>query len=205
MPPPLARRTRRRLALRDRPAVRQSTDNPSLPSPPLHPAPGSRAVLTDLQDVFHRLNEAQVRYLVCGGLAVVAHGHLRVTHDLDLALAPDEVNLRAGLAALESLGFRPALPIPASDFADPVKRAFWQREKNMQVFSLVSAERRDLVIDLFCSLPFAFDPEWESAPEITLGPGFPPCRIVTLSTLRAMKRLAGRPIDLDDLEHLPSP
>ena len=88
------------------------------------------------------------------------------------------------------MGFQPHLPVNASDFADPDIRRRWREEQNMQVFSLRAPAREDLVIDLFCDLPFDFENEWEQALETTLGPDFPPCRIVSLSTLRAMIRLA---------------
>ena len=42
-----------------------------------------------LENIFIALNEAEVRYLVAGGLAVMAHGYLRMTRDLDLILALD--------------------------------------------------------------------------------------------------------------------
>lgn len=160
-------------------------------------------MLTDLKEIFTRLNAVGVRYLVCGGLAVVAHGHLRVTHDIDLALAMDEENLRKALSEMESLGFHPHLPLRAIEFADAKIREQWQREKNMEVFSFISTCRKDLVIDLFCSLPFDFDTEWDNALIAQLAPGFPTCPIVRLGTLKAMKRLAGRPVDLEDLKHLP--
>jgi hypothetical protein len=36
-----------------------------------------------IETVLATLNEAGVRYLVVGGVAVVLHGHLRTTADLD--------------------------------------------------------------------------------------------------------------------------
>jgi hypothetical protein len=41
---------------------------------------------SELLSVFAALERAKVRYLVVGGVAVVLHGHLRVTADLDLDL-----------------------------------------------------------------------------------------------------------------------
>jgi len=41
--------------------------------------------------VFEALNGARVRYVVVGGVAVVLHGHARLTTDLDLV-----VDLAAG-------------------------------------------------------------------------------------------------------------
>ncbi len=160
-------------------------------------------MLTDLQQIFERLNTAGVRYLVCGGLAVIVHGHLRTTHDLDLALAMDASNLEKAMTVFGELGFVPHLPVKTEDFADQATRQRWMREKNMQVFSLIAADRKDLMVDLFCEPPFDFDQEWDQALITTFGPGFPDCRVVSLSTLRDMKRRAGRAIDLDDLRQLP--
>ena len=37
-----------------------------------------------VEAVVRGFNEAQVRYLIAGGVAVVAHGYVRFTADLDL-------------------------------------------------------------------------------------------------------------------------
>ena len=39
--------------------------------------------LESVSAIVEALNAAKVRYLVAGGLAVVAHGYLRFTNDLD--------------------------------------------------------------------------------------------------------------------------
>ncbi len=36
--------------------------------------------LSHLEQIFGALNEAQVRYVVVGGLAVIAHGYVRYTN-----------------------------------------------------------------------------------------------------------------------------
>ncbi len=38
------------------------------------------------EPIFDALNEGGVRYVVVGGFAVVLHGHVRLTVDLDLVL-----------------------------------------------------------------------------------------------------------------------
>ena len=55
--------------------------------------------------VFLSLDEAGVPFLVIGGHAVVLHGHLRNTFDLDLLIADSK--LAAARAVLTSLGYRP--------------------------------------------------------------------------------------------------
>ena len=54
--------------------------------------------------VFLALNEACVPFLVIGGHAVVLHGHLRNTFDLDLLIA--ESKLAPARASLTNLGYR---------------------------------------------------------------------------------------------------
>ncbi|HEY6104570.1 MAG TPA: hypothetical protein VIV59_01215, partial [Anaeromyxobacteraceae bacterium] len=74
------------------------------------------------------------------GVAVVLHGHLRTTADLDLVVSLVPANVRRALAALGGLGFRPRAPVRADDFADPAARAGWAEEEGMTVFSLWSAQ-----------------------------------------------------------------
>jgi hypothetical protein len=54
--------------------------------------------------VFLALGEAGAPFLVIGGHAVVLHGHLRNTFDLDLLIA--ESNLAAARTALNDMGYR---------------------------------------------------------------------------------------------------
>ncbi|MBM3357125.1 MAG: hypothetical protein FJY54_05305 [Betaproteobacteria bacterium] len=42
--------------------------------------------LASFEALVAALETARVRYLVAGGLAVSAHGHLRFTHDVDLVV-----------------------------------------------------------------------------------------------------------------------
>ncbi len=79
--------------------------------------------MTEIERVLHALEAAGVRYLVVGGVAVVLHGHPRLTADLDLALALDTGNVRAAFAALAGLGYRPRVPVTAESFADAGGRA----------------------------------------------------------------------------------
>ena len=91
-----------------------------------------------VEAVVRALNAADVRYLIAGGLAVVAHGYVRFTADIDLLLDLDPANLRRAIAALTPLGYRPRAPVPIDDFVQPGKRAQWVREKGLIVFSLFS-------------------------------------------------------------------
>src|SRR3546814_14126461 len=77
------------------------------------------------------LHEGQVRYIVAGGLAVNAHGHIRNTMDIDLVIALDADNIQRAFGALASLGYRPLVSINAHSFSDEAQRQKWYDEKEI--------------------------------------------------------------------------
>lgn len=157
--------------------------------------------LSSLETVATALSDADVRYLIVGGLAVAAHGHGRATFDVDLVVQLQTENVKRAMAALESLGYRPTVPVPARQFADPEVRRSWIREKNMVVFQLHSDQHPETRIDLFVSEPFDFDSEYEQALIGEIMPGLQ-TRFVRLETLLRMKETAGREKDLEDIRQL---
>lgn len=157
-------------------------------------------MVSDIERVLEALNRARVRYLVAGGVAVVLHGYLRTTADLDLVVQLEPDNARRALRALGSIGYVPRAPVPAEQFADASTREQWIREKNLEVFSLWSNETPGLEVDLFVREPFNFDEAYESARDLQLGTTT--VRVVPRRLLIEMKKLAGRPRDLEDIEAL---
>ena len=154
-----------------------------------------------LEIIFRALQDANVQYLVVGGLAVAAHGYLRLTGDVDLVIGLEPSNIVRGLTALEHVGFRMAIPVTAEQFADPEQRESWRREKGMLVLKLWSDAHRRTPIDVFVYEPFDFADEWQRAPRFEWGEGLH-VPVVSLPTLLAMKREAGRPQDLADIDAL---
>src|SRR5262245_30832295 len=106
-----------------------------------------------VEAIVEALNRAGARYLIAGGLAVVAHGHVRFTADVDVVLDLERGNLERALAALAGLGYRPRAPVELIEFADAAKRTAWARDKGMTVFSLFSAEHPATEVDLFLDAP----------------------------------------------------
>ena len=157
--------------------------------------------LSTLETVFNTLNQANIKYLVAGGIAVNIHGYQRLTADLDLVIQLDADNIKNAMNSLNQLGYSPLIPINANDFADPSKRKNWIETKNMQVLSLQSPQHPETTIDIFVDEPFDFDLEYKSS---TCGELTPNIRfnIVNIPTLIKMKQQAGRAKDLDDIEHL---
>lgn len=152
------------------------------------------------EPLFDALNRAGVRYVVVGGLATVLHGHARLTADIDLAvdLVPGEA--RKAVETLASLGFRPRAPVEPLAFADPAVRKQWVDEKGMRVFSLWHPANPMLEVDLFAENPIAFEDLWNRAETVELTRTV--VRIAAIPDLIRLKRLAGRPQDLADIEAL---
>jgi hypothetical protein len=157
--------------------------------------------LTSFTVIVAALEEAGVRYLVAGGLAVNAHGYLRFTKDVDIVVQLVPENIERAFAALTTAGYRPSVPIAAAQFANVEMRSGWIRDKNMQVLQFWSDSHPETPIDMFVTEPFPFEEEYEHALVKPLH-GPLDVRFVSIRTLIHMKELAGRPQDLIDIEYL---
>ncbi|MGH7935864.1 MAG: nucleotidyl transferase AbiEii/AbiGii toxin family protein [Chthoniobacterales bacterium] len=155
--------------------------------------------------ILRALNDASVRALVVDGLAVNAHGYLRFTKDADLAIELVPENIQRAFRALATLGYQPRVPITAAQFADPILRESWVREKGMKVLQFYSDAHRETPIDVFVIEPFNFEKEYPRAMSgaVELQDQSPVvARYVAIPALIAMKQAVGRPQDLDDVQHL---
>ncbi|MDQ8182441.1 DUF6036 family nucleotidyltransferase [Pelagicoccus sp. SDUM812005] len=158
-------------------------------------------ILESIQAAF---DKEGTRFIVVGGLATIAHGYLRATTDIDIVIDLVPESIERAFAALESIGYKPHLPITAKAFSNPETRHSWATEKNMTVLQFWSEKYPVIAIDLFVEAPFDFRKEWETAYKQSLTTKASPIHFVSLASLIAMKEKAGRPQDLADLEHLRS-
>jgi hypothetical protein len=155
---------------------------------------------TDFETIFAALEQAKVRYLVVGGVAVVLHGVLRFTADLDLVIALDEANALATISALARLGYRPRAPVNGEELANPATRRAWIEDKGLVVLSLWSPDHPATDVDIFVEEPFPFEDASQRAVEADLGTTR--TRVASIADLVELKRRAGRPKDLADIEAL---
>ena len=157
--------------------------------------------LSSFKEIVRALDGAEVRYLVVGGLAVIAHGYGRTTYDVDLVIQLEAENIRRAFDALEGIDYRPTVPITAEQFSDPELRASWQAEKGMLVLKFWSDLHKETRLDVFVTEPFPFEAELRQAVPREVAPGlFAP--VVGLETLLEMKRTANRLKDLADIDEL---
>lgn len=156
---------------------------------------------SSVQTIIRALNDAGIRYLVVGGLAVVAHGHVRFTADIDVILDFDEGNLHRAMEVFAGLGFRPRAPVPLRHFADAEIRQGWIRDKGLTVFSLFSDDHPLTEVDLFVADPLGFEEAYPRRAMLAVAPDVEAAFIAVEDLIR-LKRLAGRPQDLVDAEAL---
>lgn len=150
----------------------------------------------DIRTIFRALNDANVQYLIVGGLAVVAHGYVRFTQDIDLVIQLERENVLRAMNALTAIGYRPLIPVDAAQFADERLRQQWRDDKGMIVFQMLNPERESTRIDIFVTEPFVFEEEFERAKRHKWGDLQAP--VIRIEALIAMKQATDRPQDLAD-------
>jgi hypothetical protein len=153
-------------------------------------------MLSEIETVLAALNEARVRFLVVGGVAVVLHGRLRVTADLDLVVQLERGNVERAMSALERIDFRPRAPVALASFADESVRRGWVEQKHLTVLSRWSPSHAGFEVDVFVSEPFNFEEVYSRAVRAPVRSTH--ALIPAIDDLIAMKRAVGRAQDLDD-------
>lgn len=151
-------------------------------------ATGQRALLASLAD-------ADVRFVVIGGHAVAAHGYERATRDVDIVFATDPENcarLCALLLRLEGTVRLADVPAPGGEIT-----ADWLAGGGHFVFATVHGPLDALT--WVAGLDYAALEARALTIELSDGTAL---RICGYDDLVAMKRVAGRPRDAEDLREL---
>ena len=143
----------------------------------------------ELATVATSLNDSRIEYALCGGLAVAVHGYPRATQDIDILIRESDLN--RVIALLEKKGYCLSAGIIPFDVG---------KQSESRIYRISKASGEDiLTIDLVLVSPILED-VWESRETFQVEDY--EIKVVSLSGLKKMKRLAGRPQDLVDLEKL---
>jgi len=156
--------------------------------------------VTLFEPVMAALDAADVRFVVVGGVAVVLHGHPRMTVDLDLVIDLATEPAHRAIAALTDLGMEPRLPVDPQGFADPDVRRTWTEQRNLTVFTMLNPRDPLLEVDLLAEALIPFEALWEQATMVRLEGRS--VRIASIDHLIMLKTAAGRPQDLVDVAAL---
>jgi predicted nucleotidyltransferase len=102
-----------------------------------------------LKTILTTLSKNRVKFVVCGGVALVLHGIERVTMDIDISVPMDSENLQGLISTLKELGMTPRAPIPAESLLDPEKRKIMTEEKGALVFTFIDTKNPYKQVDIF--------------------------------------------------------
>jgi hypothetical protein len=149
-----------------------------------------------LRALLEVLIEADVQFVLVGGLAVNAWGHLRSTADIDLVPDPDPKNLERLATALESVGGR--VIADGALLEAPAIRTFLRAGDR----TLVDTDLGP--VDVLQGLPQVPTYAEASDGSVEVSMDGLAARVCSLETLLAMKRASDRPRDRDDVEALES-
>ena len=152
------------------------------------------------ENVFRSLQNKNIRYAVAGGVALVLHGVVRFTADLDLIVDLEPENLGRFVQAMTERGYRPRNPVNAGGLLDPAVREQWKREKDMMVFSFVDPSQPMTLVDVFIEEKIPFREIMQELVQMEARGIMIP--VVSVQHLKRLKKAAGRPQDLADIEAL---
>jgi predicted nucleotidyltransferase len=144
--------------------------------------------------LLRRLAEAGVDFLIVGGVAVIVHGYARFTKDLDITYATNAANLERLGDVLVRLGAR----LRGIDEDVP----FVADARTLKRTTILTLETPHGSLDLLVNPDGAARyEEMRSRADVIELDGVE-VRVVALEDLLSMKRAAGRPQDIADVDAL---
>lgn len=144
-------------------------------------------LLDELSELISALETNEIEYAVCGGLSMAIHGFVRATLDIDVLIQPESLEKAYRIAAEKGFDIR-GLDI-----------SFKERSVEIRRVSKIDDNDEVLSLDLLLVTPQVED-VWETREMLDFLGGR--LWVVSREGLIKMKRLAGRPQDLADIERL---
>lgn len=145
----------------------------------------------EITDVF---SKKKIPFAIVGGLALAFHGIVRNTVDVDLVISLTAPQLEKAEQALKEIGLQSRIPVRAKDIA--AFRKEYIRDRNLIAWSFVDFKNPLRQVDILIHLSL------EDLPHQTIKVGGVRIPVATLQALAEMKKTAGRPQDLVDLERI---
>jgi hypothetical protein len=147
-----------------------------------------------IYDLTREFQKQKIPFAIVGGVALALNGIVRATLDLDLVIKLNAKNLELAEIALNILDLQSRIPVRAKEIFQ--FREQFIKEKNLIAWSFVDYKNPIRQVDIL--ITFSLDDiEYKN---IKVGGYNIPT--ATLKELAKMKKVAGRPQDLVDLEKI---
>jgi hypothetical protein len=151
----------------------------------------------DYIGIFELLHKHNVRYLLCGGLAVNIYGVPRMTADIDLILDFDYENLKQFEICVVDAFYQSQIPISLSLLSAEQERIKLIKEKNLIAFSYFNTKANIMSMDVLIDIPLGFAEMWER--KTTRTTEDIDVHIVSVDDLIKLKEYSNRKQDIDDI------
>lgn len=142
----------------------------------------------DFRDFLKALNDQQVKYIMVGGMAVILHGHARVTGDMDIWVECTNENYQRLAKTFYQFGM-PVFDMTLQKFLTVEENDVFSFGRNPVGIDIMTAVK-GLDFDETYALSIVFDDDGLLI------------RMIHLNQLLESKRASGRLKDLDDIKQL---
>ncbi len=147
-----------------------------------------------IYQVLDTLTKARLKYALVGGYALVFHGLVRATVDVDLVLSLTIKDFKSAENALAKIGLKSRLPVRAEDIIK--MRIEYIEKRNLLAWSFVDYADPTKQVDLLITK----DVKDLDVEKVSVGGR--KIYVATLSELLRLKTESGRPQDLVDIQNI---
>ena len=148
-------------------------------------------LLFEVTDAFE---SSKLKYALIGGYAMALHGVVRATVDVDFVLSLSLHDFQLAERALEKIGLKSRLPVRAQDIIS--MREEYISRRNLLAWSFVDYNNPSRQVDILITR----DRRDLEVQKISVGGR--KILVASLAELLKMKKEAGRPQDLIDIENI---
>ncbi len=107
--------------------------------------------------IFGSLNDAGVRYIIVGGVAMNLLGYPRFTGDIDILLALDKKNLSKMAGLMKKMHYEKRIPASIEELGDEKKVLALMKEKNLLAYTFANPAEPQFSIDVIVGNSLQFD------------------------------------------------
>ncbi len=150
--------------------------------------------------LFETLNKYDVRYVICGGLAVNLHGVPRMTADIDIILDMNQENLLHFEKCAASLNYLVSVSVKISDLSDELTKRRLIESKHLIALSYFNYDKNLLALDVVIDFPVPFTELWNN--RTVKKEGAIEVNVVSIEHLIALKEFSNRAQDIQDVYYL---
>ncbi len=154
--------------------------------------------MNHLREIIIALADAEVDFVIAGGVACVLHGVERFTLDLDVSVSLTTENLDRFIGTMKQQGLVPRVPVPPESLLDPDFRAMVVDEKNALVFTFIDLNDPRKHVDMFLTDDLSFEAIGKGCETIDLEGRL--VKIASASKLLEMKESIDPPRDKDRID-----